>query len=209
MSIRTESITHLLRRNFGEEPAIIKRAAMIANVAHHGQTRISGGPYFEHLEAVAANPDFDDTHKAVAFLHDVIQKTEVTAENLRDWGMPDEVVDEVVDLTPEGFGEPYFDRIEIINRRPIARAVKIADNQDNMDEDRMPEGYKPSLKMAFNWSFQYPLSIAFMSATAEGTIPDTSRIVDFIVSEFCPQKLRTPERLKEWNSTSHPIPGQQ
>ncbi len=184
--------------------SLSQRARVIAQFGHYGQKRISGGIYFEHCEEVASYPGFDEIRKAVSYLHDVIQKTPVTAELLKRLGMPQtEVIDEVVALTPKLF-IPYFDHIEEINKRPVARDVKIADNRCNMDADRMPAEYVPSPKILFNWHFQYPLSIAFMTATRNGLIPDTDTIVDFIVSKNCPEKLRTPHMLRGF--TSHPIP---
>lgn len=188
------------------DASYVVRAAIIAMFAHGHQKRFSGGPYFQHCETVAtSNPDFDDRRKATGYLHDVLQKTPIIKDNLVNLLIPDDVIIEVVALTPLR-GEAYFDGIERINKRPVARDVKINDNRDNMDRDTMPK-WRHNLKLEFNWDFQYPLSIAFIEATNAGKITPDTKITEFIMSEFCPRNLRTPERLREYNCTSHPIPG--
>lgn len=111
-------------------------AQHIAESAHHGQTDKAGVPYITHPARVAAR-FHDPLHQAVAWLHDVLEDTPVTADDLRDAGIPDDVLDAVEALThqPE---EPRADYYERIRRAgPMAVAVKLADIDDNSDPDRL------------------------------------------------------------------------
>ena len=64
---------------------VIRRACVLAQQAHHGQTRASGGPYFQHSLAVAnilADLRLDLETVAAAVLHDVLEDTPVTLEEI-------------------------------------------------------------------------------------------------------------------------------
>ncbi len=66
--------------------AIIERAYVKAEAAHHGQTRKSGEPYFTHCFAVAlilAEMKLDAEAIAAALMHDIVEDTPVTLEELR------------------------------------------------------------------------------------------------------------------------------
>lgn len=79
---------------------LVVLAEEIAEEAHLGQFRRGGKiPYIEHPKAVAGRvgPDFDA--QIVAWLHDVIEDTEITADLLREKGFPNECIDAVVLLT--------------------------------------------------------------------------------------------------------------
>jgi (p)ppGpp synthase/HD superfamily hydrolase len=75
--------------------------------------------------------------RMTAVLHDVVEDTTVTIDDLRAKGFPPEVLDAVLALTKTD-GEK---RIAAANRaaaNPIARVVKLADVTDNMDISRIP-----------------------------------------------------------------------
>ena len=81
---------------------------------------------------------FDDpTLQAVAVLHDVIEDSELTRDDLLAAGIPEEVVVEVECLT-RGEGESYADFIDRVRTRPIATTVKLADLRDNLRVERLP-----------------------------------------------------------------------
>lgn len=90
-------------------------------------------PYVRHPEAVAQRVAGDTTAEAVAWLHDVLEDTATTAEDLRAAGIPDEVIQRVQLLTKsESVGyEVYLDSIK---RDPIARKVKVADMLANLSD---------------------------------------------------------------------------
>jgi len=74
------------------------KAIEIAYEAHEGQTRWSGEPYITHPEAVAAAVITED-EKIVAWLHDVVEDTNVTLEDLMGEGFSGDVIDGVDAMT--------------------------------------------------------------------------------------------------------------
>ncbi|TKJ00756.1 HD domain-containing protein, partial [Bacillus cereus] len=81
-------------------PNYIKIAHEIAKKAHAGQVDKAGMDYIKHPEAVA---NFVNTteEKATAYLHDVLEDTEITANDLLSAGIPHNVVEAVQVLTKE------------------------------------------------------------------------------------------------------------
>lgn len=114
-----------------------RTAMQIAYHSHHGQTDKSGVPYVYHPMHLAEQMA-DEVTVTAALLHDVLEDTPVTAEDLRAAGISDEAVDAVILLThPEGM--PYLDYVERIRSNPAARAVKCADLRHNCDPSRLPD----------------------------------------------------------------------
>lgn len=111
-----------------------KKALKFILEAHKGQTDKSGMPYFLHPIMVATEMS-DGESATVALLHDVIEDTEYTAQDLLDMGFSQSVVDCVVLLTHQS-GVSYSDYILQIKQNPIARKVKLADLKHNMDNAR-------------------------------------------------------------------------
>ena len=109
------------------------RASAIAALAHRGQTDKLGYPYIDHPARVASTFDriFEPVEHCVAWLHDVIEDSDVTAQDLRDAGIWPVVVDVVVLLTRTA-EVPSEDYYELIRVNPFARAVKLADIADNL-----------------------------------------------------------------------------
>jgi (p)ppGpp synthase/HD superfamily hydrolase len=105
----------------------------LATIAHDGQFRRDGvTPYIVHPEAVAAKFK-DETKRAVAFLHDVIEDTDITAGDLHQAGFSKQIVDAVVALTKVE-GETYAEFILRAKQNDIAREVKIADIFANLND---------------------------------------------------------------------------
>ena len=119
-------------------PNILERALGIAIDAHAGQIDKGGTPYIFHplwvMEHV--NREFE---KVVAVLHDVIEDSVWTLEDLREAGMPSRVIDALEAITRK-VGEPYAVFINRVNKNEIARVVKIADITHNMDLRRLNIG---------------------------------------------------------------------
>ena len=115
---------------------LTKKAARIACNAHAGQTDKAGMPYIFHPFHVAEQMT-DEICTCAALLHDVVEDTSVTAEQLAQ-EFPAEVV-AAVRLLTRGEGEDYFEYIAKIKSDPVARAVKIADLKHNLDLSRLPE----------------------------------------------------------------------
>ena len=113
----------------------VEKALEIAKRAHEGQTDKSGVPYIEHPIRVAESVH-GDIDKATAYLHDVIEDTDVTAEDLRKEGIPECVV-EAVEVLTHGEKENYYDYIRRVRENPIAKRVKNADIEHNSDRSRI------------------------------------------------------------------------
>jgi (p)ppGpp synthase/HD superfamily hydrolase len=123
----------------------LSTAEEIARKAHEGQTDKSGEPYIGHVQRVAnsaaelvrqygvVDPALVE---ATGWLHDVIEDSATSADDLRAYGIPETVIGAVDALTKRD-GEPYGDAVGRANAHPIARWVKIADNLDNSNEDRL------------------------------------------------------------------------
>jgi hypothetical protein len=117
----------------------VSRAIEIAAAAHAGQVYPSPRlePFIEHPFRVMNAVD-GPAAKAAAALHDVLEDSDVTVEELREKGMPREVVDAVIALTrtPDVSYEAYIERVAV---NPIAREVKLADVRDNLANNlRLP-----------------------------------------------------------------------
>ena len=114
---------------------LLEKALQIAINAHFGQTDKSGRPYIFHPLRVMNNCSNVD-EKIVAILHDVIEDTEITADQLIAQKFPRYIVDAIVALTKQQ-DELYEKFIRRIAWNNIAVAVKIQDIKDNMDVSRL------------------------------------------------------------------------
>jgi (p)ppGpp synthase/HD superfamily hydrolase len=113
----------------------LERAIELAARAHAGQVDKAGQPYILHpLRLMLA---VRGTHERMAaVLHDIVEDTDVTFDDLVREGFPAEVVDAVRALTKHA-GEKRLDAAHRAAANPIARAVKLADVADNMDLGRI------------------------------------------------------------------------
>ncbi len=112
------------------------KAMNLAYAAHHGQLDRSGIPYVLHPFHLAEQMETEET-VIVALLHDVVEDTEYTLEDLRQMGFPDSVMDALALITHDP-SVPYLDYVERLKSDPIARAVKLADLTHNSDLSRFP-----------------------------------------------------------------------
>lgn len=113
----------------------LERAIAIAVEAHQGQKDKYGAPYISHPLRVMARVD-SEKEKTVAVLHDVVEDTNWTFEQLRKEGFSEEVI-QAIDCVTKREGEPYEDFVKRSAANPLARRVKIADLEDNMDVRRL------------------------------------------------------------------------
>ena len=111
------------------------KALDLSSLKHREQKDKAGMPYFGHIARVS-NACKTGPAKVVALLHDIIEDTDVTSEQLEEAGMSEFVIKAVLCLTRKN-GEPYEDFIRRAAKNPIAREVKIADLEDNMDVRRL------------------------------------------------------------------------
>jgi (p)ppGpp synthase/HD superfamily hydrolase len=114
---------------------LLEKAISIAVEAHRGQRDRTGAPYIVHPMRVMAGVN-TDVEKMVAILHDVVEDTTWTFEKLRQEGFSDEVIDALKCVTKRE-GEEYEDFVKRSASNSIARRVKLADLEHNMDARRL------------------------------------------------------------------------
>lgn len=111
------------------------RAIDLARAAHAGQVDKQGRDYFDaHLRPIAeaTNAAWPGSWAVqVAWLHDIIEDTDHTAESLLAAGIGPDVVAAVESVTRHP-GEPYRDLIERASDSARGAAVKFVDNAWNI-----------------------------------------------------------------------------
>ncbi len=112
-----------------------KKALKLCFEAHKNQVDKSGIPYVFHPFHLAEQMT-DENTTVVALLHDVVEDTDYTIEDLRNMGFNDAVL-EAISLMTHAKDVPYMDYVAEIKKNPIARAVKLADLKHNSDLSRL------------------------------------------------------------------------
>lgn len=113
---------------------MLDRALIICFAAHKDQVDKGGMPYYLHPIHVALNMETED-QKIVALLHDVVEDTNITLDDLRREGFPDHIVDAIDAITKQG--ESYEVYLHKVKNNALARAVKIGDLKHNSDTTRL------------------------------------------------------------------------
>jgi hypothetical protein len=132
--------------NQPKPPAWVAAAADLARSAHATQLDKSGQPYILHPTRVVGylqtsrpyrrlDQDAKSVAQAAAWLHDVLEDTPYDRNAILAAGIPERVADVVELLTRRS--QPTDDYYAAIKGNPIARAVKLADIEDNTDPDRL------------------------------------------------------------------------
>lgn len=115
----------------------LAKAIALASDVFQNKTDKADEPYILHCLRVMQNvrcshPDA----KIVAMLHDVVEDTIITFDDLRKMGFSDNIV-RTVDLLTHRPEQPYDDYIKYIGLDDIATAVKLADLEDNSQITRL------------------------------------------------------------------------
>ncbi|WP_165045539.1 GTP pyrophosphokinase [Dysgonomonas sp. ZJ709] len=116
---------------------ILEQAIHIAVNAHFGQVDKADAPYIFHPLRVMQQVNSTE-EKILAILHDVVEDTFLTFNDLIDKGIPKHMVITLRLLTREK-DMPYEDYISKIGENPVATKIKIADLIDNMDASRLKQ----------------------------------------------------------------------
>ena len=111
-------------------------ALELAVEKHKNQTDKAGNPYILHPLHVMENVNSKEG-KIVAILHDIIEDTYVTEDYLLKIGLSKRIVDAVVALT-RSEDIDYQEYIKNLSSNPLAKEVKLADLEHNMDLKRLP-----------------------------------------------------------------------
>ena len=107
------------------ENELLAKAIILATENHKGQLDKGGHPYILHPLRVMVNVKSLKA-KIVAILHDIIEDTDITKEDLL-----------TIELLSKSKKEDYIHYIRRIKGNPLAKEVKMADLQDNMDLTRL------------------------------------------------------------------------
>lgn len=113
-----------------------KHALSFAEKAHRGQKDKGGQEYIEHLIFVSTLVNSED-EKIIALLHDILEDTKITIDDLQKEKFSKKVI-EAVDILTKKDNVSYFDYIENVKKNSIAKKVKIADLTHNIDITRIP-----------------------------------------------------------------------
>lgn len=115
----------------------LTKAINIAIVAHNDLEDKVGKPYITHVMRVMERCKTEE-EKIVAALHDVVEDTSTSIDDLRKEGFSEKVLAAVIAIT-QNKGETKANYIERIRENPLAIRVKLNDLEDNMDIRRLPE----------------------------------------------------------------------
>ncbi|MBR1807588.1 MAG: bifunctional (p)ppGpp synthetase/guanosine-3',5'-bis(diphosphate) 3'-pyrophosphohydrolase [Selenomonadaceae bacterium] len=115
----------------------IRRAYQTAVEAHRGQVDKAGVDYINHPLTVAAQVEDDVSAVIVALLHDTVEDTALTLDELRTKIPLTEAEAEALTLLTHDESVPYLEYVAAIKSNPLARRVKIADLRHNSDLTRI------------------------------------------------------------------------
>ena len=114
---------------------LTKLAMKIAFEAHKEQVDKSGTPYIYHPIHLAEQME-DEYTICAALLHDTVEDSDITFEDLSEYGIPVDVI-EALKLLTHGNNVPYMEYVKRIKCNDIARKVKLADLIHNSDISRL------------------------------------------------------------------------
>ena len=114
-----------------------KKAIKLMFEKHKDQVDKSGMPYVFHPFHLAEQMDDEET-TITALLHDIVEDTDTTFDDLRKLGFSDNVINALKLMTHDK-NIDYFEYVKNISKNPIARKVKIKDLEHNMDTSRLDE----------------------------------------------------------------------
>ena len=112
-----------------------KMALKLCFEAHKEQVDKSGMPYVFHPFHLAEQMNTEET-TIVALLHDLVEDTDYTIEDLIDMGFDKSITDAIALMT-HADNVAYMDYVRAIKDNPIAKTVKLADLKHNSDLTRL------------------------------------------------------------------------
>ena len=114
---------------------LTKKALKLSFEAHKDQLDKSGIPYVYHPFHLAEQMETEDA-VVVALLHDVVEDTVYTLDDIRAMGFPERIVKSLALMTHDK-SVPYMEYVKKIKSDPVAKAVKLADLRHNSDLSRL------------------------------------------------------------------------
>ena len=137
---------------------LTNKALILAYQAHHGQVDYNGIPYVFHPIHLAEQMD-DEISCCVALLHDVVEDTDITLDQLAK-EFPQEVI-KPLNLMTHQKDEDYFEYIRKIKTNPITVKVKLADLNHNSDQSRCIGSSLSQEQLAY-WKTKYAKARAIL-----------------------------------------------
>ncbi len=144
---------------------LTNKALRLAYDAHHGQVDKSGQPYFFQPYHLAEQME-DEISVCVALLHDVVEDTSVTMEEL-EREVPTQATEALRLLTHEA-GTDYLDYVRAIMTNYVARKVKMADLAHNSDETRFAGGEEIEEEQLAWWRLKYARARELLEEPSDG-----------------------------------------
>lgn len=129
---------------------LTKKALKLSFEAHKNQVDKSGIPYVYHPFHLAEQMETEET-VIVALLHDVVEDTNFTLDDIRAMGFSKDVIEALALLTHDD-SVPYMDYVKQIKGNSIARVVKLADLKHNSDLTRLDIVDKKAIERANKYS---------------------------------------------------------
>lgn len=173
--------------------AILSQAEGIARTAHEGQNEEStGDPYIRHIERVVDLVEGTDA-KAVAWLHDVLEDTDIESDDLVKAGIPDNIVNAVMQLSRDPV-RPYAEYIQDIKESDsyLAISVKRADLRDHL-RPNCPERLRPRYEKGWSVLTDEPPPDSRGPTVGETPAPRATKGVQFTSSSRHQMLSRLPE----------------
>ncbi len=115
---------------------LLDLAVELATKYHQNQFDKGGNPYINHPLAVMNRLDTVE-EKIVGVLHDIVEDTEITFDDLREHGFPEKIIAGIDSVTRRE-GEERGAFIYRAKLNQLGRSVKIADLKENSDLSRIP-----------------------------------------------------------------------
>ncbi len=140
----------------------LKRAIEIAKQAHSGQVDEAGKPYALHPMRVRLTMK-TRAEKIVAVLHDVVEQTDWTLDQLRAEGFSEEIIHAIDALTRKASEKTYKSFIRRIAKNKIATKVKIADIKDNLQ----PFRYRDPISLNDDWVIEYYEALNYLNSSKQ------------------------------------------
>lgn len=154
---------------------LTRKAMVICYDAHMHQRDKSGMPYVFHPIHLAEQMP-DEATTIVALLHDVVEDSIYSLQDLRGMGFPGEVV-EAIGLLTHTDNSPYMEYIEELKDNRIARIVKLADLRHNSDLTRLKQITEKDLERVA----KYQKAIEILSDTA---VPRKQVLIHMVIEDW-------------------------
>lgn len=114
---------------------LLEKVSDFSKNAHEGQFDKGGHPYFLHVQKVASMGE-NENEIIVGYLHDILEDTLYTINDIKSLGINNECINAIICLT-HNKNISYDDYIMNIKKCELARKVKINDLKNNMDLSRL------------------------------------------------------------------------